>query len=57
MKAVIRWLGFGALALVIATIIQSVRHPARLWSSGVMGRVLAWDMEHSAPPGETSTST
>ncbi len=52
MKPVVRWLGLGALALLVATIIQSVRHPARLWSSGVMGRVLAWDMEQTRPPGE-----
>jgi hypothetical protein len=51
---VVRWLGFGALALVVATIVQSVRHPARLWSSGVMGRVLAWGTEPTRPPGEAS---
>ncbi|HEY8019000.1 MAG TPA: hypothetical protein VIG53_05825 [Actinomycetota bacterium] len=54
MKPLVRWLGFGALAIVVAAIVQSVRHPARLWSSGVMGRVLAWGMEPTRPPGETA---
>jgi hypothetical protein len=57
MKPVVRWLGLGALALVVATIVQSVRHPARLWSSGVMGRVLASGTEPSSAPGETSTAS
>ena len=39
---------FGALALLLLAIVQSVRHPARLWSSGRLGRVLAWGMEPDA---------
>ncbi|MGZ5129305.1 MAG: hypothetical protein ACXWZU_06995 [Actinomycetota bacterium] len=56
MKPLVRWLGFGALAIVVAAIVQSVRHPARLWSSGVMGRVLAWGTEPTHQTDETSTS-
>ena len=54
MKPLVRWLGFGALAIVVAAVVQSMRHPARLWSSGVMGRVLAWGIEPTRPPGETA---
>ena len=54
MRSVVRLLGFGALALVVAAVVQSVRHPARLWSSGVMGRVLAWGAEPTRQSGETA---
>jgi hypothetical protein len=37
-----RWLAAGALTFLAFAFIQSLRHPARLWSPGLMGRVLAW---------------
>ena len=52
---VARWFVFGALALLFVTIVQSVWHPARLWSSGRLGRVLAWGTEPSRAPAEAST--
>ena len=37
-----RWFAAGALTFLAFAFIQSLRHPARLWSPGLMGRVLAW---------------
>jgi len=45
MPSVVRWIAIGTLALLFVAIVQSVRHPARLWSSGRLGRVLAWGTE------------
>ena len=38
----------------VVRLVQSLRHPARLWSSGVMGRVLAWGAEPTRQSGETA---
>ena len=37
-----RWCAAGAFMFLAFAFIQSLRHPARLWSPGLMGRVLAW---------------
>ena len=42
---VARWMALGALVVVSVAIVQSLRHPARLWRPGLMGRVLAWGIE------------
>jgi hypothetical protein len=41
MRRLFGWIAFGGLALFVAVVVQGLRHPARLWSPGVMGRVLA----------------
>jgi hypothetical protein len=46
-QRLLRWIAFGGVALLIAVVVQSVRHPARLWSPGVMGRVMASDGQRS----------
>ena len=40
-RSLFRWLALGGLTLFLAVVVQALRHPARLWSPGVMGRVLA----------------
>ena len=40
-RGLFRWVAFGGLTLFVAVVVQALRHPARLWSPGVMGRVLA----------------
>ena len=43
-----RWFAAGALTFLAFAFIQSLRHPARLWSPGLMGRVLAWGADSEA---------
>lgn len=39
-QRLLRWIAFGGMTLCVAVVVQALRHPARLWSPGVMGRVL-----------------
>ncbi len=45
-----RWFAAGALTFLAFAFIQSLRHPARLWSPGLMGRVLAWGSNIEGEP-------
>jgi hypothetical protein len=56
MVRVLRWVMFGGLTLFLAVVIQSLRHPARLWSPGVMGRVLASGREDPSSPERSGSS-
>jgi hypothetical protein len=53
---VARWTAVGALVILVVAIVQILRHPARLWRPGLMGRVLAWDIEPTRATGAGSTA-
>ena len=54
-KDVLRLAALVAVAVLVVVMVQSLRHPARLWSPGLMGRVLAWSGQPTRTPDESTT--
>jgi hypothetical protein len=52
-RDLLRWVFIGTVVVVAVAVVQSIRHPARLWRSGRMGRVLAWGIEPPSSQGGT----
>jgi hypothetical protein len=56
-SGLVRWGVAAAMTFLAFAFVQSLRHPARLWSPGLMGRVLAWGMEVDRGPDQGRPSS